>query len=165
MTELPKNSSKVLHIGDDMPQFQVFDGERNLISSQDFLGTPVVIYFYPQDETPGCTKEACDFRDMMDELDARGVIVIGISPDSYDSHKRFTEKHELNFELLSDPKLEIAHLFGAICHKKSGTQELCIERATYLIDETGKIAWIEKPVKVDGHAMRVLKALDSLKPF
>ncbi len=149
----------MLQIGDTMPVFEAYDQEGDLISSEDFAEMKVVIYFYPKDETPGCTQEACDFRDMMDEFDTISVLVIGISPDGQESHQEFIEKHELNFELLSDPQLEVAKKFGAVQEKEG---KIGIQRSTFLFDEEGILHWIEKPAKVDGHMRRVFTAAQSL---
>ncbi len=149
-----------LKVGNTIPHFEGVDEEGNHVSSKDLHGIKAVLYFYPKDDTPGCTKEACGFRDSMDELDSKEFIVIGISPDSSASHRKFIEKYELNFCLLSDPQLSIAKKFGAVKPKEDGSYS--IERSTYIIDEAGVIRWMEKPVKVDGHTQRVLQAVDSI---
>ena len=129
------------------------------MTSDDFLGSVIVIYFYLKDETPGCSREACDFRDAVNELRARGVIVIGISPDARDSHQQFIEKHKLNFTLLSDPDLKIAQVFGVV--RPEGSSGPRIERTTFVVDETGKIRWVERSVRVEEHISRVLAAIDA----
>jgi thioredoxin-dependent peroxiredoxin len=148
-----------LHVGDKVPSFQGYDEEGNLISSDDLRGTVAVIYFYPKDDTPGCTKEACDFRDHIGEINARDVVIMGISPDLASSHKRFSEKFQLNFTLICDPQFEIAEAFHVVQEREKLGRS--VERSTFIIDEKGFVRWIEKPVKVEDHVVRVMKALDS----
>lgn len=155
-----QNGISLLKIGDPMPKFEAYDSDGNLVSSQDFLGAPTIIYFYPKDDTPGCTQEACDFRDFIDDVDTKGAILIGISPDSMESHQKFIEKYELNFELLSDPQLEIAKKFGAVVQKEGKT--LSIQRSTFVINQDGIVSWMEKPVQIKEHAKRTIQALDNL---
>ena len=146
----------MLKVGDKAPNFKAIDSEGTSFSLEDILGSTTVLYFYPKDETPGCTQEACDFRDKIGELEMRGVLVIGVSPDSPKSHQKFIDKHDLNFPLLCDEKLEMCKKFGIV---KEDTK---IERSTFVIDEMGTIRWIEKPAKVEEHIKRVLRAIDEL---
>jgi len=149
-----------VNIGDHLPVFEGYDNEGSLLTSNDFLGRISVVYFYLKDETPGCIREACDFRDAINELKARGVLVVGISPDTLASHQAFIENHQLNFPLISDPDLRIADIFGVIKEKKTtGTP---IERATFIIDQAGTVRWIERSVHVEEHVSRVLFAIDTL---
>lgn len=121
-----------IQVGDALPDFAASDQEGNEISSEDFLGSPVVLYFYPKDDTPGCTKEACSFRDNMTDLEAFDVTVIGVSPDNQASHQKFEEKHELNFTLLSDEKQELCNKFGVIQEKQmAGKSYMGVERSTF----------------------------------
>jgi peroxiredoxin Q/BCP len=150
-----------LAVGDRVPSFQGYDHEGNVILAEDLLGCVTVLYFYPKDFTSGCTKEACDFRDAMNELQARGVVVIGISPDTADSHQKFMEEHRLAYQLLCDPTLEVAQAFG-VCRPQEH-EGIKIERSTFIIDEKGIIRWIEKPVNVENHIHRILKALDAIR--
>ncbi len=135
-------------------------GEERLYSLKDFRGGEFVLYFYPRDNTPGCTTEACDFRGNMNGLTARGVPVIGVSPDSIASHKRFREKHGINFPLLSDPDKEMASEFGAYGEKRMyGKVTKGIIRSTFIIDEEGRIRKCWRHVKVKGHVLEVVEAL------
>jgi peroxiredoxin Q/BCP len=145
----------MLNVGDTIPEFQALDSDGNLISKDDLLGSLTVIYFYPKDDTPGCTKEACSFRDRMQDLELRGVIIIGISPDDDASHQQFAEKYNLNFSLVADPEKKLCKLF----HVLKGDS---LERTTFVIDDKGLIRWLERPVNVDNHTARVIKALDDV---
>lgn len=149
-----------LNIGDKMPAFKAKDSTGHVYSSEDVMGGPVVIYFYPKDETPGCTKEACSFRDHISSFDECDAILIGISPDDAKSHESFIEKNNLNFTLLSDESLDICHKFDVLREGSDGKPRL--ERTTFVIDSRGIITWIERPVNVDGHTERVLKALKEI---
>lgn len=148
-----------IKVGDSIPSFAIKDCEGNELTDQDLIGIPVVIYFYPKDDTPGCTKEACSFRDHMGTLDALDVMVIGVSPDSPDSHQKFETKYQLNFTLLPDEKFELSQKFGAV---KETNGHLSIERTTFIINPEGKIQWMEQPVKVENHVERIIEALHSL---
>lgn len=150
----------MLKVGEAVPSFQAKEGSGKILSQQDFLGSPFVIYFYPKDDTSGCTLEACSFRDSLDDLKTLDVKVIGVSPDSLSSHLKFAEKHRLNFPLLSDEKLELARSFGVLETKPEGGFRLI--RSTFISDGKGIIKWVESPVKVDGHVERVKKALQSM---
>lgn len=148
------------NIGDKIPSFSLKDQEGMAVDSEDLMGSPFILYFYPQDDTPGCTKEACSFRDNMEMLDELDTLVIGISPDSPSSHAKFIKKYDLNFTLLSDEKMELAHQFGAVQERETaGSKTWSILRSTFVIDSSGVIRWIERPVSVEGHAERVLKAI------
>jgi thioredoxin-dependent peroxiredoxin len=138
--------------GDKIPSFSCKNQRGILISDKDLQGTPVVLYFYPKDETPGCTKEACSFRDHMDRLNQLNALVIGISPDSPDSHRLFIDKHQLKFPLLCDEKKEM-------CKKFDVLRDQSLERTTFVIDPDGIIDWIERPVSIEGHVERVLEAV------
>lgn len=142
----------LLEVGAEIPEFTAKDFEGEPITKEDLLGAPFVIYFYPKDDTPGCTKEACEFRDVIDAFEDLNVMVVGISPDSPESHQKFMEKHELNFPLISDEKHEVAKKFGV-------SKGDSITRSTFLCDEDGMIMWSESPVKVEGHVQRVLDAI------
>ena len=123
----------------------------------------MVLYFYPKDDTPGCTKEACAFRDASDELKKLGAVVVGVSPDSSASHAKFRDKYTLNFPLLADESHEIAEKFGAWREKNMyGKKSMGVQRSTYLIDAQGKIVKVWKKVSVDGHDADVLQALRDL---
>lgn len=129
------------------------DGKTHRLS--DHKGKPVVVYFYPKDDTPGCTREACDFRDHLATLTQYGATVYGISKDTLNSHQKFYDKYGLNFVLLSDPDQAVHKAFGAIKEGKT-------IRSTYLIDTKGNIAKTWQPVTVDNHVNAVLKAIEEL---
>ncbi|MFQ5428127.1 MAG: thioredoxin-dependent thiol peroxidase [Thermodesulfobacteriota bacterium] len=136
------------------------DGEEKQYSLSDFTGQKVVLYFYPRDNTPGCTTEACDFRDNMAKVQSKGAVVLGVSPDSIKSHSKFIEKHGLSFPLLSDADRSVAGAYGAYGEKKMyGKVSMGIIRSTVLIDEKGIIQRLWRGVKVKGHVEKVLEAL------
>lgn len=145
--------SKELGVGDKTPAFSVKDHDGYSVSQDDLIGSSVVLYFYPKDETPGCTEEACSFRDSLKKFDTLHALVVGVSPDSAASHKQFMKKHKLHFSLLSDEKKELAKAFGALDAKEQ------IIRSTFVINPLGVICWMEKPVDIKGHTERVLKAV------
>jgi len=158
---------KVLDIGDEVPNFCLKGvderGEEREFCFDQFRDKKVILYFYPKDNTPGCTTEACDFRDNLNVLKNFGITVIGISPDSVKSHKRFREKYGLNFILLSDPDKKVAEMFGAYGEKKSyGRITKGIIRSTFYI-ENGKIVKAWRNVRAKGHVERVLKELGLLQ--
>ena len=125
---------------------------------------PVVLYFYPKDDTPGCTKEACAFRDQKAKLKKAGAVVLGVSPDDVESHVKFKKKYKLNFPLLADAGHKIAEKYGAWREKNMyGKKSMGIQRSTYLIDAQGKVAKLWKRVKVDGHDQQVLDAIAELE--
>ena len=121
-------------------------------------GSKLVLYFYPKDDTPGCTREACDFRDHTAELEQHGVVILGVSTDSLDSHRAFQDKHKLPFPLLADEDAAVSKLYGVYKQKNLyGKKYMGIERTTFVIDRTGRIAQIWPRVKVDGHIQDVLE--------
>lgn len=149
-----------INIGDSLPQFKAEDQEGNIFLTEDFIGTPTVFYFYPKDDTPGCTKEACSFRDNMNRLAVYDVSVIGVSPDSQASHQKFINKYQLNFTLLTDEKQELCRKFDCLQEKNNyGKKSIGVERTTFLVDRDGIIQWIERPVSVEGHVDRVIEAI------
>lgn len=148
--------SKALEVGQEIPDFQAKDFEGNPVVKDDFLGGPFVIYFYPKDDTPGCTQEACDFRDVMESFDDLDVMVIGVSRDNAASHEKFMDKHQLNFPLISDESGEMAKQFGVLDSKGNYI------RSTFLCDEDGIVQWVESPVEVEDHAERVLEAIEEV---
>lgn len=139
-------------------------GEEKEFCLRDFRGKKVVLYFYPKDDTPGCTKEACGFQENLNPIKSLGVEVIGVSPDSINSHKKFKEKYGLNFILLSDPDKKVAEAYGAYGEKKMyGKVTKGIIRSTFIIDEEGNIEKEWKNVKVDGHVEAVINYFKSQK--
>jgi peroxiredoxin Q/BCP len=149
--------------GDKAPAFNLpgDDGKTHKLSEH--KGKRVVLYFYPRDMTPGCTTEACDFRDNFARLKKAGAVVYGVSKDSVGSHEKFRDKHELNFTLLSDPALDVHKSYGAWGEKTMyGKKTQGVIRSTFLIDEKGKLAKAWRHVKVKGHVDQVLEALSEL---
>ena len=145
------------------PAFTATTDSGKKIKLSDFKGKLVVLYFYPKDDTPGCTKEACAFRDANDALQERGAVVLGVSPDDEQSHAKFRDKFSLNFPLLADPDHAIADAYGAWREKNMyGKKSMGVQRSTYLIDKDGKVAKVWKRVSVDGHDVAVLEAIDAL---
>ncbi len=154
----------MLKEGDKAPEFCLKGidekGEEKEFCLKDFLGKKVVLYFYPKDNTPGCTQEACDFRDNIARVKEKGAVVLGVSPDSINSHKKFFEKYGLNFPLLSDPEKKVAESYGAYGEKKMyGKVTKGIIRSTFIIDEKGKIKKAFYNVKVKGHVDKVIENL------
>jgi peroxiredoxin Q/BCP len=150
-------------IGAIAPRFELAAHSGGTVSLDSLKGTPVVLYFYPKDDTPGCTIEAHEFRDALPEFERRGVAVLGVSPDNGVSHCAFAEKHGLNFRLLSDTNHAVAERYGAWVEKnRFGKKSMGIQRSTFLIDKTGKIAAIWPKVSPEGHAREVLEAVDAL---
>ncbi|HEY4035960.1 MAG TPA: thioredoxin-dependent thiol peroxidase [Ktedonobacteraceae bacterium] len=131
---------------------------------QDLKGRAVVLYFYPKDDTSGCTKEACSFRDANHEIQKRGVVVLGVSPDNVDSHKKFAEKYGLPFPLLADTDTSVSKLYGVYGEKSMyGKKYLGVFRSTFLIDKSGTIRKVWPTVKPDDHASEVLAAIEALQ--
>ena len=148
-----------LQPGETIPDFSLEGDDGQTYSRQSLAGQRFVLYFYPKDDTPGCTRQACDFRDHRPQLDAAGVTVLGVSSDTLESHGRFRDKYELNFPLLADPDREVAQAFGVVGEKKMyGKTRLGIIRSTFLVGPDGTVERTFSPVKVDGHAAAVLQA-------
>lgn len=144
--------------------FTLYDSEGNAVSLHDFLGQKVVVYFYPKDNTPGCTKQACSYRDHFAELTARNLKVIGISKDSVTSHQKFIAKQNLNFTLLSDPDRIAIEAYGVWQEKMMyGKKVMGVARTTFVIDEQGMILKRFDKVKPDQDVAQVLALIDSLK--
>lgn len=147
-------------VGQKVPPFFVKDHEGIELDSEDLLGSPYVIYFYPKDDTSVCAKEACAFRDILEELEELGTLVIGVSADNAESHGKFIKKHGLNFPLLCDENFELARKFDVLEEKVvDNEKKMSIIRSTFLVDSSGIVRWIEKPVSIDGHIERVMKAV------
>ncbi len=152
-----------LEEGAKMPPFSLLDDAGNEVHSSQWAGRPLVIYFYPKDDTPGCTRQACAFRDAAEEFSKLGASVVGISGDSVASHAKFRDKYELNFPLLVDSDHAVAEQFGAWREKNLyGKKSMGIQRSTFLIDAQGNVAKVWKRVRVDGHDAQVLAALKEL---
>jgi peroxiredoxin Q/BCP len=153
-----------LEPGQTAPDFTLTADDGSKVRLSDLKGRPVVLYFYPRDDTPGCTREACTFRDRKAELKKHGAVVLGVSADSVQSHGKFRDKLGLNFPLLADEDHQVAERYGAWREKNMyGKKSMGIQRSTFLIDPAGKVAKVWKQVKVDGHDEQVLAALAELK--
>lgn len=151
---------KELKPGDKAPAFRLPDDKGNMISLADLKGKKIVLYFYPKDDTTGCTKEACSFRDNIKVIEKNGAVVIGVSRDSVASHQKFRKKYSLPFTLLSDESTEMLNKYDVWKEKSMyGKKYMGIERTTFIIDEKGKISSVFRKVKVDGHTDEVLSAL------
>jgi peroxiredoxin Q/BCP len=151
-----------LKVGDKAPQFTLPSGDGKNVSLKEFRGKKVVLYFYPKDDTPGCTSEACSFRDNLGRVKRKGAVVLGISADSVESHKKFIKKYDLPFPLLSDESKKILKAYDVWKQKSfMGRKFMGIERTTFIIDEEGNILRIFSKVKVEGHTDDVLDALSS----
>ncbi len=144
-------------IGDIAPQFELEDQEGKTHKLSDYLGTPVVLYFYPKDNTPGCTAQACSFRDSFAEYRQKGITVLGVSKDSAKSHAKFQDKFSLPFTLLADVEHKVAEAYGVWVQKKfMGREYMGMERTTFIIDKDGKVVHILEKVKPQDHAKDVL---------
>lgn len=147
-----------LAVGDTAPDFTLTDDKGGSVSLSDFRGKKVVVYFYPKADTPGCTTEACDFRDSLTQLNDADIDVVGISPDRPEKLATFRENHDLTFPLLSDPEKETLVAYGAFGEKKNyGRVVQGVIRSTFLVDEEGKIALAKYNVKATGHVARIIK--------
>ncbi len=150
----------MLEVGKKAPDFTLLDQDGKKVSLKDFKGKKIVLYFYPKDNTSGCTKEACNFRDDFPKFKKTDAVIIGISPDSVSSHKKFVEKYNLPFTLLADEEKNVVEKFGVWKEKSMyGKKYMGVERTTFIIDEEGKIKKIFNKVKVDGHNAEVMEAL------
>lgn len=152
-----------LKVGDKAPSFKLKNQDGKIISLSDFKGKSIVLYFYPKDDTSGCTKEACNFRDEFPKFGKMKAEIIGLSADSVESHKKFATKYKLPFNLLSDEKKEILEKYGVWQVKSMyGRKYMGIVRTTFIIDASGKIRNIFPKVKVDKHNQEVIEALKEL---
>ena len=150
----------MIEAGSPAPDFTLPGDDGSDISLSSYRGKKVILYFYPKDDTPGCTTQACDLRDNYEAMQARGVVVLGVSPDGPASHKKFREKYSLNFPLLSDEDHQVAETYGVWKEKSMyGKKYWGIERSTFLIDEEGRIEEAWRKVRPKGHAERVSEAL------
>ncbi|MEI9950945.1 MAG: thioredoxin-dependent thiol peroxidase [Pseudomonadota bacterium] len=156
----PAASSPGLAAGSQAPAFSLPDETGTVVSSASLAGKPYVIYFYPKDDTPGCTKEACDFRDNLKAFNSAKVRVLGVSPDDSKRHAKFKEKYGLNFTLLSDVDKTLIRAYGIWIKKLNyGREYLGVQRSTFIVDKSGKIAKSWNGVRVPGHVEAVLAAL------
>ncbi len=154
----------MLKEGDRAPEFCLRgideSGEERSFCLKDLLTSPIILYFYPKDDTPGCTQEACDFRDNLNTLVSKGIRVVGVSPDSLESHRKFKEKYGLNFILLSDENKEVSKAYGAYGKKKMyGKETEGMIRSTFFIDKEGRIVRAWYNVKAKGHVEKIIQEL------
>ena len=148
--------------GKKAPDFKLTDQNEKTISLSDYKGKNVILYFYPKDDTSGCTKEACSFRDDFPKFKKVDAVILGVSPDSVESHKKFVKKYNLNFSLLADENKEVIKKYDVWKEKSLyGRKYMGVERTTYIIDPEGKIKKIFRKVKVDEHNIEVMEALKS----
>ena len=146
--------------GSQAPDFELKSDAGETVKLSQFRGRPVVLYFYPRDDTPGCTKEACAFRDAYDEYLARDAVILGVSRDGEASHQKFKQKYDLPFTLLSDPDHKVAEAYGVWAEKSMyGRKSMGIVRSTFVIAAEGTIAKAMRGIKVPGHSDKVLEAL------
>lgn len=147
--------AELLKVGDSAPDFSSVDQDGNPVKLSQLKGQPVVIYFYPRDNTPGCTTEACNFRDNYDLYTKAGVTVLGVSVDSQKSHRNFVDKYELNFTLVVDDKKDISKSYGTLGERSAS-------RVTYIIDREGKVAHVYPKVSPKSHAVEVMEKIKEL---
>ncbi len=150
----------ILKEGETAPDFSLPSSLGKNISLKDYRGKKIILYFYPKDDTPGCTKEACSFRDDLKKFEKQNTVILGVSPDDLDSHQKFIDKFNLPFPLLADTDTEVSKAYGVYKLKNMYGKEFWgIERTTFVIDEKGKIEKIFPKVKVDGHSEEILQLL------
>jgi peroxiredoxin Q/BCP len=156
------DGEKMLREGDSAPDFSLPDAGGKMVKLSDFSGKFVVLYFYPKDDTPGCTVEACGFRDMKDEYEKMRIVVLGISPDDSAPHSKFAEKYRLPFTLLADEGAKIAEKYGAWGEKeKFGKKYMGVYRTTFVIGKDGRVAKVFEKVKPEGHNSEVLRWIEA----
>jgi peroxiredoxin Q/BCP len=154
----------VVEAGQSAPDFTLADQHGHPVTLKQFRGIPVVLYFYPKDDTPGCTKEACAFRDAREAYEAAGAKVIGVSPDTPASHQKFASKYQLPFTLAADPEKTACQSYGVWQEKNMyGKKSMGVVRTTFVIDAAGIVRKVFPRVKVDGHSDQVLAVLKSLQ--
>jgi len=152
-----------VELGKKAPDFTLPADDGTKVKLSRLRGSPVVLYFYPRDDTPGCTREACAFRDREPDLGKLAATVLGVSTDTLESHEKFRDKHGLNFPLLADTQHKVAEKYGAWREKtRFGKKSMGIQRSTFLIDAEGVVRKVWKSVKVDGHDQQVIRALGEL---
>jgi peroxiredoxin Q/BCP len=154
----------MVEVGKPAPSFSVLDQHGRKVTLASLKGSPMVLYFYPKDQTSGCTKEACSFRDAVAEYEKAGAKIVGVSPDSVESHVKFIDKHELPFTLLADTERKVAEAYGVWKEKSMyGRKYMGVERTTFVIDAKGIVRNIFPKVKVEGHSAEVLEAVKACR--
>lgn len=153
-----------LSVGSVAPEFSLPDQEGTIHVSEDYRGRWLLLYFYPEDDTPGCTKEACGFRDIKKDLEDRSCAILGVSPDTVESHRKFSDKHDLSFPILADPDKEQINAYG-VWREKSfmGKKYMGVARTSFLIDPKGIMRKIYEGVKPEEHPLEVMKDLEELQ--
>ena len=147
-------------VGEAAPGFALVDTDGQQVALEDFRGKKGVLWFYPRDDTPGCTREACEFRDAKDAFDEAGAVIVGISPAGVESHQRFRAKYGLPLILLADPEHQALEAYGVWKERvRDGKTSMGVERSTFLIDEEGILIEAKRQVQVDGHAAEMLAAI------
>lgn len=159
---MTENTANIrLEEGTPAPEFTLLNADGQQVSLADYKGKKVIVYFYPKADTPGCTKEACDFRDSLTQLNGQNIEVLGISPDKPEALKKFTDKYELTFPLLSDVDKSVMQAYGAFGEKKNyGKVVQGVIRSTFLVDEEGTIGLAKYNVKATGHVARIIKEIE-----
>lgn len=153
---------RTLEVGDKAPDLSLPDQDGKTVTLKNFKGKQIVLYFYPKDDTPGCTRESCDFRDVESQILRAGGVIVGVSLDGKESHQKFIKKYGLPFPLLSDEDAAISKTYGVYKEKNMyGKKYWGIERSTFVIDPVGNLKAVFRKVKVDGHADEILTALKS----
>jgi peroxiredoxin Q/BCP len=154
----------MIEVGQAAPDFSLTDQDGKTVTLEGCKGSPFILYFYPKDDTPSCTKEACAFRDAFAEYRKRKARIFGVSPDDTGSHARFARKFDLPFPLLADPDHKVCEVFGVWKEKNMyGRKSMGVERTTFVIDAKGVVRAVFPRVKVDGHSGAVIQALDALR--
>jgi len=162
LSSSPVRAAGELMVGAAAPDFDLFGDDNQRHTLSEFSGRRLILYFYPKDDTSGCTKEACDFRDNLASLQARNTVVIGVSPDSVESHRKFKAKYSLPFLLLSDPGAELAQRYGAYGEKNMyGKKSMGIVRSTFVIGPTGRLESVHRRVSVNGHVDKLVQKVAS----
>ncbi len=150
----------MVEVGSVAPDFTLPTDQGDPVTLSDLRGRKVVLYFYPKDDTPGCTTQACDFRDALPTFDDVDAVILGVSADSVESHRKFRDKHGLNFPLLADEGHEVCEAYGVWKEKSMyGRKFMGIERSTFLIDEDGRVSGVWRKVKPKGHADMLVEVL------
>jgi peroxiredoxin Q/BCP len=150
----------MLQTGAKLPKVELADDSGSDLSTLDLVGKPLVVYFYPKDDTPGCTNEATQFRDLTDEFEKKGAEIVGVSRDSVASHQKFKAKYDIPFRLLADTESKLCDAFGVIVEKNMyGKKSMGVQRSTFLFDKSGKLVHVWPKVSVDGHAEDVLSKI------